>query len=93
METNIADIAIDQEIEEQTKKCWLCDEWKDTREFQDKRFYHIYEICNICREKARKRIEILTDFDLKVCEEIGLDYRKITSLRTLRSSEQELSNS
>lgn len=65
----------------ETQKCPLCNKEKSIEKFKDKKFYHKHQVCMNCCDKASRRIEMLTKFDVEICEKLGLDYDLLNSLK------------
>lgn len=65
----------------ETQRCPLCDIEKDIDKFKDKKLYHKHQVCMDCCTKASQRIEMLTEFDVKLCEDLDLDYALLNSYK------------
>lgn len=70
------------------KYCPLCDTKKDIRKFVDNKLYHTHNVCMSCCTKASKRLKLLTDYDLRICKNLGLDYNLLNSLKGLTFDSQ-----
>lgn len=65
------------------KTCPLCDEEKPTKMFIDSALYKEHAVCMKCCRLASKRLDALTEFDIKLCEDLGLDYNLLNSYKGL----------
>ena len=62
-----------------TKHCPLCLKSKDIKEFTDSKLYHKHSVCIECCDKASKRLAMLTDYDIELCNLLKLDYATLNS--------------
>ncbi len=65
----------------ETQRCPLCNTKKSIDKFKDKKFYYTHQVCMDCCKKASERIEMLTEFDIKLCENLDLDYALLNSYK------------
>jgi hypothetical protein len=71
-----------------TKKCPLCNTEKPIEKFIDNKLYHKHAVCISCCGKASKRLTALTKFDIKLCNNLNLDYDLLNSYKGLLFDKQ-----
>ena len=64
-----------------TKYCPLCQKSKDIKEFTDSKLYHEHSVCIKCCDKASKRLAMLTDYDIELCNLLKLNYATLTPIK------------